>query len=164
MDQRDVNAVWLTSSSMLGPEMRKQGSGWIPGWAPCLSRHLTGCCSWETEPERHWRWCCGRLNLVGKTKQTLKAYDSGWCDINPVFWNKWQCEGVKTQNSLFLFSSFFSLLIWLGRAFLEMDLIFLGLEVIFRLGPPLASTTLMEQEEGMITEWISYHHRVVAQS
>lgn len=49
------------------------------------------------------------------------------------------------KNSLFLLSSFCSLRIWLGRAFLEMDFIFLGLEVIFKLGPPLASTTCVEE-------------------
>lgn len=51
----------------------------------------------------------------------------------------------QTQNALFLLSSFCSLLIWLGRAFLEMDFIFLGLEVIFKLGPPRASTTCVEE-------------------
>lgn len=63
------------------------------------------------------------------------------------------------QNSLFLFSSFCSLLIWLGRAFLEMDFIFLGLEVILRLGPPLASTTCMEG----FYHWISVSINVIAQ-
>lgn len=63
------------------------------------------------------------------------------------------------QDSLFLFSSFCSLLIWLGRAFLEMDFIFLGLEVIFRLGPPLASTTCMEG----IYNWMSTPIKVIAQ-
>lgn len=42
--------------------MRKQGNGWILGWAQCQSHRLTGCCNWETEPERHWRWCCEHLN------------------------------------------------------------------------------------------------------
>lgn len=63
------------------------------------------------------------------------------------------------QDSLFLFSSFCSLLIWLGRAFLEMDFIFLGLEVIFRLGPPLASTTCMDG----IYNWMSTPIKVIAQ-
>lgn len=62
---------------------------------------------------------------------------------------------AKMQNSLFLLSSFCSLLIWLGRAFLEMDFIFLGLEVIFRLGPPLASTTCMEERRNQY--WMCLH-------
>lgn len=52
---------------------------------------------------------------------------------------------TEGQNLLFLLSSFWSLLIWLGLAFLVMDFIFLGLEVIFKLGPPRASTTCDEQ-------------------
>lgn len=65
--------------------------------------------------------------------------------------------GSEEQNVLFLLSSFCSLLIWLGRAFLEMDLIFLGLEVIFRLGPPLASTTWVKerQNEQMIESFMT---------
>lgn len=57
------------------------------------------------------------------------------------------------QSSLFLFSSFCSLLIWLGRAFLEMDFIFFGLEVIFRLGPPLASTTYLKERIKESVRW-----------
>lgn len=63
--------ISLTSSSRWGPGRRKQASDWILGWAPCLILHLTSCCSWETELEKHWRWCCGHLNLVSGTKRDI---------------------------------------------------------------------------------------------
>lgn len=65
-------------------------------------------------------------------------------------------------NLLFLFSSFCSLLIWLGRAFLDIDFIFLGLEVIFRLGPPLASTTYMECKRRVCIIQVFYHNQALS--
>lgn len=45
------------------------------------------------------------------------------------------------NHSLFLFSSFCTLQIWLGLILLERGFTFLDFTVIFRLGPPRASTT-----------------------
>lgn len=133
--------LWPTFSSRWDPGRRTQVSGLILGWAQCQSHHLTGCCSWGTELERHWRWCCEHLNLVGRRDHQMLRVCFSFCQ-----WREhWYYCMINMQGSLCLFSSFCSLLIWLGRAFLVMDFIFLGLDVIFKLGPPLASTTCVEQ-------------------
>lgn len=141
-----------TSSSRLDPRKRKRGSGWNLDWAQCLNRRLTGCCSLETEPERHWRWCCEHQNLQRKKGNITRIVRYA------VFFKEEILNSKSHRNPLCLFSSFCSLLIWLGRALLEMLLIFLGLEVIFRLGPPLASTTF---EEGIskLNEFAWSSHR-----
>lgn len=145
-----------TSSSRLDPKKRKRGSGWNLDWAQCLNRRLTGCCSLETELERHWRWCCEHQNLQRKMGNNTRIVRHA-----VFFFFKEDILNSKShRNPLCLFSSFCSLLIWLGRALLEMLLIFLGLDVIFRLGPPLASTTF---EEGIskLNEFAWSSHRSV---
>lgn len=58
-----------TVSSKSGQGRRRQTESNVSAWTLCLRHHLTGCCSWGTEMETCWRWCCGHLSLNGKTGQ-----------------------------------------------------------------------------------------------
>lgn len=118
-------------------------------WTQCQNHHLTGCCNWGTEPETHWRLCCGHLSLLKINKYKMHK----WSDFCPHFiWSTILVFNLHEplMQSFFFFNdtnilcllnlwSFFSLLFFFPSLFL----IFLGF-VILKPGPALASTTYVK--------------------
>lgn len=90
-----------TSSSRLDPRKRKRGSGWNLDWAQCLNRRLTGCCSLETEPERHWRWCCEHQNLQRKKGNITRIVRYAVFFLRKRFWTQSHTETHCVFSALF---------------------------------------------------------------